>query len=61
VVITGAAGCFGNATEVCEIMRKNPVKLTPIITHHIPFNECLDVFENEEKYHNEKIKMMIDF
>ncbi len=59
--LVGAAGCYGNAPEVCEIMRKNPIKLTPIITHHIPFENCLDVFENEESYHNEKIKIMIDF
>jgi threonine dehydrogenase-like Zn-dependent dehydrogenase len=59
--LVGAAGCYGNAPEVCEIMRKNPIKLTPIITHHIPFENALDVFENEESYHNEKIKIMIDF
>ena len=59
--LVGAAGCAGNAPAVCEIMRTNPVKLTPVISHHIPFENCLDVFVNEEKYHNEKIKMMIDF
>ena len=59
--IVGAAGCYGNATAVCEIMRKNPVKLSPIITHHVPFENCLDVFENEESYHKTKIKIMIDF
>lgn len=59
--IVGAAGCYGNASAVCEIMRKNPIKLTPIITHHIPFENCLDVFENEANYHNQKIKIMIDF
>lgn len=59
--IVGAAGCFGNAPAVCEIMRQNPVKLTPIISHHVPFAKCLDVFENEADYHNEKIKIMIDF
>ena len=59
--IVGAAGCYGNAPAVCEIMRKNPIKLTPVISHHIPFEKCLDVFENEKNYHNEKIKIMIDF
>ena len=59
--IVGAAGCYGNAPAVCEIMRKNPIQLTPIITHHIPFENCLDVFENEESYHKTKIKIMIDF
>ena len=60
-IISGAAGYLGNAPAVCEIMCKNPVKLTPVISHHVPFEKCLDVFENEEKYHNEKIKIMIDF
>ena len=59
--IVGAAGCYGNASAVCEIMRKNPIKLSPIITHHVPFESALDVFENEEAYHKTKIKIMIDF
>ena len=59
--LVGAAGRAGNAPGVCEIMCKNPIKLTPIISHHLPFSECLDAFVNEEKYHNSKIKVMIDF
>lgn len=59
--LVGAAGCYGNAPAVCEIMSKNPVSLAPVITHHIPFEDCLDVFENEEKYHKTKIKVMVDF
>ena len=61
ITLRGAAGCDGNAPAVCEIMRRNPVKLTPVISHHIPFAECIDVFENESKYHRTKIKAMIDF
>ncbi len=59
--MVGAAGRYGNSPEVCEIMSKNPVKLTPVFTHHIPFEDTLDVFENEEKYHNTKIKAIIAF
>ena len=59
--MVGAAGRYGNAPAVCEIMRNNPVKLTPVFTHHVPFDNALDVFENEEKYHKEKIKAMITF
>ncbi len=59
--VVGAAGCYGNAPAVCEIMRVNPVKLTPVITHHLPFEKCLDIFENEKAYHNTKIKVMVDF
>jgi len=61
VTVRGAAGNAGNAPAVCEIMRKNPIKLTPIVTHHVPFADCLDVFENEEKYRSTKIKIMIKF
>jgi len=32
-----------------------------VITHHVPFENCLEVFEQEEKYHSTKIKIMIDF
>jgi len=59
--MVGAAGRYGNAPEVCEIMSRNPVKLTPVFSHHIPFEDTLDVFENEEKYHKTKIKAIIDF
>lgn len=59
--LVGAAGCYGNAPAVCEIMRVNPVKLTPVISHHVPFSSCLDVFENERAYHDTKIKIMVDF
>lgn len=59
--LVGAAGCYGNAQAVCEIMQKNPVSLDPIVTHHIPFDDCLKVFIDEKKYKNTKIKIMIDF
>ena len=59
--MVGVAGRYGNAPEVCEIMSRNPVKLTPVFSHHIPFEDTLDVFENEGKYHKTKIKAIIDF
>ena len=43
--IVGAAGCYGNAPAVCEIMRKNPIKLTPIITHRFHYTEFDKGFE----------------
>ena len=61
VTLKGAAGCDGNAPAVCQIMCENPVKLTPVISHHVPFENCLDVFEKEEDYRSTKIKIMIDF
>ncbi len=61
ISVVGGAGRYGNAPEVCEIMRKNPVKLTPICTHYVPFENALDVFENKEKYQKDKIKIMISF
>lgn len=59
--MVGAAGRDGNAPAVCEIMRKNPIKLTPVFTHHLPFSDALDVFENADKYQKDKIKAMIAF
>lgn len=61
LTMKGAAGCDGNAPAVCRIMEENPVKLTPVISHHVPFANCLDVFQNEQRYHDTKIKVMIDF
>ena len=59
--MVGAAGRYGNAPEVCAIMEKNPVKLTPVVTHHVPFSNVLDVFQNAEAYNKTKIKVMITF
>lgn len=61
ITLRGGAGRFGNPNAVCEIMAKNPVKITPIITHKIKFDECLRVFENEKAYHKDKIKIMVEF
>ncbi len=61
LTIRGAAGCFGNPQAVCEIMKKNPVSILPVISHRVPFAECLDFFEHAEKYKNDKIKVMITF
>ena len=59
--MVGAAGRYGNAPEVCEIMRKNPVKLTPVVSHHIPFDKALDMFANDAEYRKTRIKAMITF
>ena len=61
ICVKGAAGRFENPGKVCKIMSEYETKLTPIITHKVPFSECVDVFENKEKYHNEKIKIMVEF
>ncbi|MBQ1943233.1 MAG: zinc-binding dehydrogenase [Clostridia bacterium] len=59
--MVGAAGRYGNAPEVCEIMRKNPVKLTPVVSHHIPFDKTLEMFENDAEYRKTRIKAIITF
>ncbi len=61
LTLVGAAGCYGNATAFCEILCRNPVKLTDIVSHHIPFERVLDIFEHEKDYHKERIKAMIAF
>ncbi len=59
--LVGAAGRYGNAPAFCEMIVNNPIKLTSVISHHVPFENCLDVFEQEENYRSTKIKIMIDF
>ena len=59
--MVGAAGRYGNAPEVCEIMRKNPVKLTPVVSHHVPFEKTLEMFENDAEYRKTRIKAIITF
>ncbi len=61
ISLVGGAGRFGNPQKVCEIFEKNPVKLTPIITHRIKFDEMKDFLENAEKYNSSKIKVMVEF
>ncbi|MBO4220245.1 MAG: zinc-binding dehydrogenase [Clostridia bacterium] len=61
ITLRGGAGRFGNPSKVAEIMAKNPVPLTPVITHRIRFEDCLDIFKNEKAYHDSKIKAMVCF
>ena len=61
VSLCGAAGRFGNAVKVSKLMEKSPLKLTPVITHRVKFADCLEFFENEQKYHKDKIKVMMEF
>ena len=61
ISLVGAAGRQGNAPAICEIMMKNPIKIKPIISHHIPFENTVDVFNNFNDYKSTKIKMMVDF
>lgn len=59
--LSGVAGNFGNPLRIAEIMSEYDRKLTPIITHRVPFDKCIDVFENEELYSKNRIKVMVDF
>ena len=61
IKLVGGAGRYGNAEAFCEILARSTIDLRPIITHHVPFENCLDVFENESAYHGTKIKIMVDF
>ena len=61
LTVKGGAGRFGNPAKVCKIMSEYDRKLTPIITHRVPFEKCLEVFENEAKYHNDRIKVIVEF
>lgn len=59
--ISGGAGFCGYPQKICDIMEKYDVKLTPVITHRTKFEDCMEYFENEEKYRKEKIKIMLEF
>lgn len=61
ISLVGGAGRFGNPQKVCGIFEKNPVKLTPIITHRIKFDEMKDFLESSAKYAKSKIKVMVEF
>lgn len=57
----GCAGHYGNAEAVKKIFETKDYGLEKMITHRVKFDDCLEFFENNDKYRNEKIKVMIDF
>lgn len=59
--LEGVAGNFGNPLRVADIMAQYDKKLTPIITHRVSFDKCIDVFEKEELYSKNRVKVMVDF
>ncbi len=61
ISLVGGAGRFGNPQKVAEIMAKNPRKATPMISHHVPFDNMLDMLEKLGDYSSSRIKIMIDF
>ncbi|MBQ2826445.1 MAG: alcohol dehydrogenase catalytic domain-containing protein [Clostridia bacterium] len=61
ITLRGGAGCFGYPQKVAKIMTEHKIDLTPIITNRIKFDDTLDFFKNEEKYHSGKVKAMVVF
>ena len=61
VRLQGAAGHFGNIEACKNFMASWDIDLTPLITHRVKFDDCLEFFENDDKYHKDKIKVMIEF
>ena len=61
ITVKGAAGSYGNPPRVAEIMANYKTKLTPIITHKVSFDKCLDVFENKGDFTKDRVKVLIDF
>ena len=59
--LVGVAGHLGMAEKTCRLMTENPVRLLPLITHRIPFEQCAYVFEHFAEYSKEKIKIMVEF
>ena len=46
---------------VKKIFEQKDYGLEKMITHRVKFDDCLEFFEHNDKYRNEKIKVMIDF
>lgn len=59
--VHGCAGHYGNAEAVKKIFEQKDYGLEKMITHRVKFDDCLEFFEHNDKYRNEKIKVMIDF
>ncbi len=61
ITLKGVAGVFGYPKQVLDIVADNKASLDPIISHRIKFGEVIDFFENQDKYNQEKIKVMVEF
>ncbi|MBR5453508.1 MAG: alcohol dehydrogenase catalytic domain-containing protein [Clostridia bacterium] len=61
ITLRGGAGCFGYPQMVAKIMTEHKIDLTPVITNRVKFDDVLDFFKNEEKYHSGKVKAMVVF
>ncbi len=61
VTMKGAAGSFGAPGKVAEIISESDISLEPLISHRTKFEDCLEFFENTEKYQQERIKVMVEF
>ena len=59
LTVRGAAGCKGFPQKVIDIMHKNPMKLTPMITQTVPFEDAIDVFEGKN-IEGARIKVILD-
>ena len=58
LTVRGAAGCMGYPRKVIDIMKDNPIKLTPIITDTVPFEEGIKVFKDMANYKKKNIKII---
>ena len=59
--LQSATGAYGNLEAVANIMGQYDLALEPVITHRVRFDDCIEYLKNEEKYHNDKIKVMVEF
>ena len=60
VTIRGGAGNYDHPKKIHDIIKKYKMKISPMITHHVKFDDVLDCFYHPEKYASEKIKIIID-
>ncbi|MBE6636302.1 MAG: hypothetical protein E7618_00690 [Ruminococcaceae bacterium] len=61
ISVVGGAGRYGNPQQIAEIMATYSVKATPIISHHIAFEDMHQFLKDLDQYKKTKIKVMIEF
>ena len=61
ISLVGGAGRFGNPQKVAKIFEENPVKLTPIITQRVKFDDMRQFIIDATEKKFARIKAMVQF
>jgi len=58
--VHGVMGEFGTPVEILRILQEGKLKLAPIISHVIPFEQTIDVIENIDRYNQTRTKIIMN-